>query len=258
MTRFKSIDAPQQHATNRCKAGRFGVFVLSSDASIERDIFTMLPLGSSAHFTRMDNYETCAERSTDHRSDLKRAADLLAECEGISVLIYGCTSGEICFGHDLITQTIQGVFPNCPVVTPIQSALALASDYRIDEITILSPYSHDLNQKMVQIFDAANVSVDCVFSQKAWEGQSLSSINKSDFHAAVSEIDFGISQALFIPCIALPVINAITSIEKTIGMPVLTSTQVSIWYAIRCCSDIQMIPTGKFGSIFLSKNQSEA
>lgn len=245
--------AERQITTN--KTSRIGVFVLASDASIERDITQILPLSVTAHFTRMDNYETCGERSTDHVTDLARAAKLLAECEDISVLIYGCTSGEICFGYEQIAQTIQSVFPGKTVVTPLQAVAACAKENHLGTITILSPYGHDLNHRMIEIFAAAGISTEGVISPPSWQGRRLSSIGEYEFRAAIRGIQFAKSEALFIPCNALPVVDTIATIEACIGLPVLTSTQTSMWLAARSRNEIGAISPDRFGQIFSSKDR---
>lgn len=256
MTQFKTIGVSLDEAGMSPRITRVGVLVLASDGSIEPDIHSMLPARFAAHFSRMDNYETTAERRTNHRFDLALSTKLLAECDDLSAVIYGCTSGELTYGHDLIIKVIEDIIPNAQVVTPMQAAVEAAYANEIGSISILSPYGEILNQRMVQLFGAAGITVKTVFSPKAWSGRSLSSIDAHEFEIAVKAMDVASSKGLFIPCNALAIVNAIEGIEANIGLPVLTSTQVSVWKTLCSLGGIEAMPPTKFGAIFLQKTMS--
>ena len=226
MTESRSIKASNTEASAPPVKGRLGALILASDGSIENDLYSMLPPKYVANFSRMNNYETCDARETDHTSDLIASAKLLRECDGISTIIYGCTSGELTFGRDLITHTIKAVFPDGTVVTPVQAAIDAASSSSIRSLYILTPYDTGLNQRMAAMFEAANIAVSGIYSPPFWTGLDLALIDENELISVVKTVDLVDSEGLFVPCNAIPAVQAIAALERSLALPALTSTQV--------------------------------
>ncbi len=229
---------------------RFGVLVLATDASIEADMCAMMPGHCVAHFNRMQNYETCALRKTDHRTDLANAALLLAECENISAVMYGCTSGELLHGRELIVEVLQRIMPNAAVVTPLAASIEAMRTRRIDTVSILSPYSDDLNRRIIELFGQRGITVDTVLSPQSWGHMSLSTIDARELKTAAGSMEFQHSQGLFIPCNALAIVGAIRDLEGCTSVPVFTSTQASVWKALKHENLLGERSLPRFGSIF--------
>jgi maleate isomerase len=198
----------------------------------------------------MENYETCAARGTDHRSDLARSTRLLASCKDISAVIYGCTSGEVLHGRDFIEDAIRDTLSGAFVVTPLAAVVEALEMCSAQTISILSPYGDSLNRKLVELFENNGIAVEQVASPNEWRARDLSAIDILDLTTAASAMEFSRSGALFIPCNALSVVNVIDGIEASIDMTVLTSTQASVWKALQLLDQLGAQSLAKFGSIF--------
>ncbi len=210
----------------------------------------MMPGHCVAHFNRMQNYETCALRNTDHRTDLENAALLLAECESISAVVYGCTSGELLHGRELIVEVLQEIMPNAAVVTPLAASIEAMRARRIDNVSILSPYLDDLNRRIIELFGQHGITVETVVSPQNWRHTSLSKIDAQDLKTVAESMEFQHSQGLFIPCNALAIVGAIRDLEGCTSVPVFTSTQVSVWKALKHENLLGEQSLHRFGSIF--------
>jgi len=247
MTKLETI---QTKPSTAIESERFGVLVHASDCSIEVDLCSMLPDRCVAHFSRMENYETCAIRKTDHRRDLVNAALLLAECDNISAVIYGCTSGELLHGPNIIETAIKDVLTKVFVVTPIRAAIEAMQMSGIGTVLILSPYSKDLNLRLVELFERHSITVHTVFSPLGWGQRSLSTIDDRELETAAASIEISDSEALFVPCNALAIVDVIKKMEACTGVPVFTSTQVSVWKVLKNLDRLQEQSLTRFGSIF--------
>ena len=250
MTRFETIQRGMNADIGAASLTRFGAVVLGSDESIEADMSSMLSDHCRLHVSRMANYETTETRKTDHATDLTNAVRLLAECEDISAVIYGCTSGELVYGPDLIGRVIRKVLPGAHVVTPIVAAAEAIRAHGVNSISILSPYKSDLNSRLVDVFGTYGIAVDVVYMPQDWDQRRLSTITRLELERAAASVKFADSDGLFIPCNALAVVDMITTIELLTAVPVFTSTQVSVWQALQNKEQLQAASLSRFGSLF--------
>lgn len=224
--------------------------VLASDSSVEVDLCSMLPLRCVAYFNRMENYETRTIRKTDHRADLANATRLLAECDTISAMIYRCTPGALLQGPDLIEEVLREVLPSACAVTPMVAAIEAIQAYGVGSISILSPCPEDLNRQLVELFEHHRIAVDTVLSPQDWSKRISSTIDVAEPEMAAASIAFGDSRGLFVPCNVLAIVDMIGEMEGRTGVPVFTSTQVSVWKALKDLGQLGAASLTTFGSIF--------
>lgn len=224
--------------------------VLAPDSSIEVDLCSMLPVRCVVHFNRMENYETRTMRKTDHRADHANATRLFAECDTISARIYGCTSGELLQGPDLIEEVLREVLPGACAVTPMVAAIETIQAYGVVSISILSPCPEDLNRQRVELFEHHRIAVDTVLSPQDWSKRISSTIDAAELEMAAASIAFGDSRSLFVPCNVLAIADMIGEMEARTDVPVFTSTQVSVWKALKDLCLLGAALLTRFGSIF--------
>ena len=250
MTLYLPIDVDAvEHFRDEPKL-RMGVFVLSSDQGIEDELTSLLPKWTKANFVRMPSYVTCSERGNSHQAELIETAKRLEVCLQLQTIIYGCTSGELLFGKPYIESALKTIFPNLHVVTPINATISAIRELSIDSISILTPYDQSLNRKLADKLESEGISVANVYEFSLVEDAASSKLNRRFFLDAADHIAGDGSQALFVPCNSLSIVNFISSMENHLNAPVLTSTQVSVWKAIHQHRiQIPKVPK-KFGKIF--------
>lgn len=227
-----------------------GVFVLSSDQGFEADLITLLPRWVKVNVVRMPSYINCASRGSDHKDELFSTAKLLADCVGIEYAIYGCTSGELIFGKHYIIEALNSVLPDVHVIAPISATIDACKELSLDLISILSPYDRALNRKLCDEFKSNGISVENVYEFALQRDASSSRLNRHFFEDAAKIINENGSKALFVPCNALSVVKHISSMEAHLDLPVLTSTQVSVWKILRLSRPGSLTILKKFGAIY--------
>ena len=84
--------------------------------------------------------------------------DILPD-EKLDCVVYGCTSGTIAAGYDSIKKKIEEAKPNAKVTTPSTAAINALKKMSIGKVAIFTPYSKNLNDKVVDYFKNENFTV---------------------------------------------------------------------------------------------------
>lgn len=229
---------------------RIGIFVLSSDQGIENEIMTMLPKEVKANFARMPSYVDSSERGTVHKHELSSTAELFRSCSETRVFIYGCTSGEVTFGREILVASINSVLPSAQIITPIAAAVTALKDMSLDAISILSPYDRKLNRRLHDRFESSNIMVENVYEFALLDNFDAPRLDALFFLESATRIKNDIPKCLFIPCNSLSVVSHIQKMEDLLGIPVITSTQVSIWEALKLCKHEPEDTLKRYGALF--------
>ena len=159
MSKFSQIDIKPEldSATNP----RIGLIALSTDFTIEQDyrrICHNLPLDIFVNripFNNPLNHENYLKMS-DHLPSI--AKNILPDQE-LNTIAYGCTSGTVAMGENLIANQIKKSKPNTYVTTPITAALKAFKKLNIKKISVLTPYPKPVNESVFNYLLKNNIEV---------------------------------------------------------------------------------------------------
>ena len=74
-------------------------------------------------------------------------------------MIYGCTSGTVAIGEDKIEKLIQQGKPGVSVTNPVTAALAAFDFLSARRISILTPYTREVNDSMASFIAEQGIEV---------------------------------------------------------------------------------------------------
>ena len=140
---------------------RIGVVALSTDFTIEQDyrrICHNLPVDIFINLIPFEN-------PLNHKNYLKMAEHLpkivndILPNQKIDTIAYGCTSGTVAIGENLITNQIQKSKPNTYVTTPITATIRAFKKLNIKKISILTPYPKAVNETIFNYFLKEKIDV---------------------------------------------------------------------------------------------------
>ena len=165
--------------------------------------------------------------------DLSRAASMILPEGRIDVVVYGCTSGSMVVGEDVVRQRIQAVRPGVPVTTPITGALAAFAALGAEKIVLLTPYVHQVTAAMRDYVEGRGIEVLHTASFNVGTSEDIARIEPAAIRDAAIALDRPDADALFVCCTAFRACRVIDDIEAAIGKPVVTSNQALAWHALR-------------------------
>ncbi len=232
---------------------RIGLIALASDFTIEKDFINIIKDKNIDFFVnRIECYNPLTSQNLLKMSEkvTEVTKDLLPD-EKIDCVVYACTSGTIAAGFSSIEKKVKLAKPDAKVTTPSTAAIKALNKLKIKKLSIFTPYSKKLNDEVVEYFKKENFEVT---SNSYFDIDSDIDIGKVDqnyLFEVLSKIDLKNSDALFVSCTALPVLQIIDKLEKKLNKPVLSSNQALIWDTLENIG--KNVSINGFGKLF-SKN----
>ena len=229
---------------------RIGLITLGSDFRIEKD-FNNVIYGRDIdlYVNRIHCYnpltnETLAKMADDITDVTK---DILPD-QKIDCVAYGCTSGTVAAGYEVIKDKVNLAKPEAKVTTPITSAIKALNVMGINKISIFTPYTKTINDSVVSYFEKENVCVNSLTYFDIASDLDIGKVDEDYLFEVLSKIDLEDSDALFVSCTALPVLSIIDQLEKKLNKIVLSSNQTLIWDTLNLIGNKD--PVVGFGKIF--------
>ena len=215
---------------------RVGLITLASDFRIEKDFNNVI------HGEEVDLYCNrikCYNPLTNE--SLKKMADDIPEVtknilpdQKLDCVAYGCTSGTIAAGYQSIFEKVNLVKPNTKVTTPITSAINALKALGINNLSIFTPYTDEINQSVINYFKIeGGIEISDLSYFDIASDLDIGKVDPEHLFDVLVKKDLSSSDALFVSCTALPVLSIIKDLEKKMGKIVLSSNQTLIWDTLK-------------------------
>ena len=210
---------------------RIGLITLASDFRIEKD-FNDIIYGRDIdlYSNRIKSYNPLTNETLKKMAD--DITDVTSEIlpdQNLDCVAYGCTSGTIAAGYKSIYEKINLAKPNTKVTTPITSTINALKNLKINKLSILTPYTDEINQSVIKYFKEENVEISELSYFDIASDLDIGRVDPNHLYDVLSRQDLSNSDALFVSCTALPVLTIIKDLEKKLGKIVLSSNQTLIW-----------------------------
>ena len=213
---------------------RIGLITLGSDFRIEKD-FNNAIYGRDVdlYVNRIHCYnpltnETLAKMADDITDVTK---EILPD-QKIDCVAYGCTSGTIAAGYDVIEKNVKLAKPEAKVTTPITSAIKALKAFNINKVSVFTPYTKSINDSVINYFNKENIAVNGLTYFDIESDLDIGKVDEEYLFEVLSKINLEDSEALFVSCTALPVLSIIDKLEKKMNKVILSSNQTLIWESL--------------------------
>jgi len=154
--------------------------------------------------------------------------DILPD-QKIDCIAYGCTSGTVAAGYDVIKEKVNLAKPEAKVTTPITSAIKALKVLGINKISIFTPYTKTINDSVASYFKKRNITINSLSYFDIDSDLDIGKVDEQYLFEVLSKTDLEDSDALFVSCTALPVLSIIDKLEKKLNKVILSSNQTLIW-----------------------------
>jgi maleate isomerase len=158
--------------------------------------------------------------------------DILPD-QKIDCVAYGCTSGTIAAGFDVIEKNVKLAKPQAKVTTPITSAIKALKAFNVSKISVFTPYTKSINDSVINYFNKENITVNGLTYFDIESDLDIGKVDEEYLFEVLSKIDLEDSEALFVSCTALPVLSIIDKLEKKMNKVILSSNQTLIWESLK-------------------------
>ena len=207
---------------------RIGLIALATDFMIEKDFINVIKDKEIDFFVnRIECYNPLTKENLIKMSDkVTEVTNNILPNEDIDCVVYGCTSGTIVSGFKNIKKKINLAKPNALVTTPSVAALNALKKKKIKKISIVTPYTKNLNDDVVNFFKENNfiITSNTYFDIKS--DVDIGKVDQDNLFKLLCNINHNKAEALFVSCTSLPVLNIIEKLEKKLKMVVLSSNKL--------------------------------
>ena len=215
---------------------RVGLITLASDFRIEKD-FNNVIYGKDIdlYCNRIKCYNPLTNETLKKMADdIPNVTKEILPDQKLDCVAYGCTSGTIAAGYQSIFEKVNLVKPNTKVTTPITSAINALKALGINNLSIFTPYTDEINQSVINYFKIeGGIEILELSYFDIASDLDIGKVDEDYLFDVLTKIDLSNSDALFVSCTALPVLSIIKDLEKKIGKIVLSSNQTLIWDTLK-------------------------
>ena len=215
---------------------RIGLITLASDFRIEKDFNNIIyGMEIDLYSNRIKSYNPLSNET------LKKMADDITDVtkeilpdQKLDCVAYGCTSGTIAAGYQSIYKKVNLAKPNTKVTTPITSAINALKALGINNLSIFTPYTDEINQSVINYFKLeGGIEISELSYFDIASDLDIGKVDPEHLFDVLVKKDLSSSDALFVSCTALPVLSIIKDLEKKMGKIVLSSNQTLIWDTLK-------------------------
>jgi maleate isomerase len=207
------------------------------------------PPGVEIHVTRL-------RMTGPHHEPLERLMPRIVEATAAladarcDVVVFHCTASSMesgLGGERSVLDAMRGVTDACVLTTATATRAALEA-LGLQRIVLVSPYVAATHGHEVDFLTEAGIDVVGDRCLGLAGGDEYLQVTPADWLAvAGSAMEVG-AQGMFLSCTNIRVPEIIRPLETAIGVPVVTSNQAALWYALRACGLDDEVP--ELGRLF--------
>jgi len=230
---------------------KVGLIALATDFMIEKDFINITKnMNIDIFVNRIHCYSPLTSENLIKMSNTvtEVTKDILPD-EKLDCVVYGCTSGTIAAGYDVIKKKIKLAKPEAQVTTPSTAAINALKKMNISKVAIFTPYSKKLNDDVVNYFKKENFIVTSNSYFDISVDADIAKINPDYLYEVILNMDLIGAEAIFLSCTNLPALSIVDKLEKKLNKIVLCSNQVLIWDTLRNIGKNNSM--NGFGKLFL-------
>ena len=207
---------------------------------------SMVPEGVSVHTARVKlGQEVTPDTLMEMEKDMERAADLLGTIP-VDIILYGCTSGSFIKGpgYDIqLIKKMERASGGIPSTTTSTSVVAALKTLDLKKIVVATPYIKEINEAEKKFLEKSGFEVAEVRGLELKIHNEISSQPPYVIYRLARNVfkDNSHVDGVFISCTSLRAPEIIDILERDIRKPVVTSTQASVWNALRTIGIIDSI-----------------
>lgn len=234
---------------------RVGLMALSTDLVVEGVFADMFADVDAEVFVNRVVFENPVTMETlaAMDADLERCLGQLLPGIALDVVAYGCSAGTVAIGEDQLNARIQTVKPGAKTTNPVTAAAAAFHALGVKRISILTPYSKEVNGHVAPFFIDKGLDVLNISGFDVASDLDIARIADETIVAGARAVKHDDAEALFLSCTGLRAAHVAEDIETELGVPVVTSNQAMAWHALRLAGfDVEVPGFGRLLEVGLA------
>lgn len=214
---------------------RVAVLIPSSNTSVEAELGRALPVSVSLHSSRLNHFSGVDPDAVEVMvQDIERAS-LLVATAGVDLIFVCATVPSLYYGEGFDRQIAQRIesITGIPATTTSSAMLAALRELKVKRLVLGSPFVPAMNEKIVTFLRANGFEVLANRGLGIEENIRIGRLPPEVAGKMAQDMDIPEADAVLLACTNWQTLKAIDAAERSIGKPVVTTTQASLWGMLR-------------------------
>jgi maleate cis-trans isomerase len=227
---------------------RIGLLVPSSNTTVEPEFYRALPRGVTLHTARLYLTRIAPESILRMVEDMEAQAKLLASAD-VDVIVLGATAPSFLKGLGYDRELIDKLeAATGRTATTTSTALVQAIRHvGARRVVLGSAYDENVNAIAKAFLEASGFEVLGVKGLSLVDNLVVGRLAADTAYDLALKVDRPEADAIVLACTNWQTMDAIERIERETGKPVISTTQASIWAALRAIGHSE--PVNGFGRL---------
>ncbi len=213
---------------------RIGLFVPSSNTTIEPEFYRALPRHVTLHVARLYLTQIATDSIENIIRDIEVQARNLASAD-VDVIVLGATAPSFLkgLGYDLeVSQRIEKASGK-PAMTTSTALVNALKELGVARIALGAAYDDRVNGIAKDFLEASGVQVVQAKGLGMVDNLAVGRLDDESALELARQVDHPDAQAIALACTNWKTMGVLDQLEQELGKPVISTSQVSIWAALR-------------------------
>jgi maleate isomerase len=213
---------------------RIGLLVPSSNTTVEPEFYRALPVDVSLHVARLPIEQVTPDRVAEMVDPLETEAKKLASAN-VDVIVLGAAAPSFLKGRGYDREVAARIerAAGKPATTASTALLASLDALDVRRVALGSAYSTRVNDIAISFLTANGIEVVATECLGLVDNLEIGRLEVDTAYQVGRRVDCPQAQAVIFLCTNWQSMAIIDRLEREIGKPVLSSTQFSVWAALR-------------------------
>ncbi|MDO9535789.1 MAG: aspartate/glutamate racemase family protein [Bacillota bacterium] len=231
---------------------KLGIIYPAPGIIAEHEFFSVLPEGITICTTRIPLLETTSKGLSQMLEHASEAGALLAQA-AVDIIAFLCTSGSLINGVGFDLELAQKISSHTgiKVITTATAVLEALNFFKAKKLLVLTPYTEEINKLEMKFLEGNGFEVLAIKGLGISDSRQMGDVDPGIIYRFCKNNYHSEADVLFISCTGIPTFSIINSLEEDIGIPVISSNQVSLWSMLKHSGVKSVIP--KLGVLFSGK-----
>jgi maleate cis-trans isomerase len=214
--------------------GRIGLLVPSSNTTVEPEFYRAMPRDVTLHTARLYLTTIAPESILKMVADMEAQARLLASAD-VDVIVLGATAPSFLKGLGYDREIIQKLeAATGRRATTTSTALVESLQHLgVQRVVLGSAYDEKVNAIARSFLEASGFEVLAVQGLSLTDNLVVGRLSPETAYDLALEVDRPEADAIVLACTNWRTMDVLEKIERKVGKPVVSTTQASIWAALR-------------------------
>lgn len=222
---------------------RIGLLVPSSNTTVEPEFYRALPQGVTLHVARLFLEKIATDSIANTVNDLETQSRALASAD-VDVIVLGAAAPSFLkgLGYDREMAKKITAASGKPATTTSTALIEALRHLGVSRVVLGAAYDDKVNAIAKSFLQVNGFNVLGAHGLGLVDNLVVGRLDASSAYDLARKIDRPDAEAIVLACTNWKTMDVIERLERDLGKPVVSTTQVSVWAALRAIGRVEGVP----------------